>query len=81
MADAASRTAKRRIGDALRIAMCDRRCQLGLTQAQLAALLRCHPSLIAHFEGGDRLPSLVNLCRLADAQAVSTDYLLGREDV
>lgn len=68
-----------RLGLALRSALRERREELGLTQAQVASLLRCHPSLVAHFESGDRLPSLVNLCRLADVLATSTDRLLNRE--
>jgi transcriptional regulator with XRE-family HTH domain len=74
----ADRTAKQRLGEVMRERLRARREQLGITQGQLASLLRCHPSLIAHFEGGARLPSLVNLCRLANALATSADYLLGR---
>ena len=37
------------------------------------------PAAISHFETGERRPSLENLLKLADALAVSVDYLLGRE--
>jgi len=37
------------------------------------------PEVISRYECGDRLPSLRNLCRLADTLKVSADYLLGRK--
>jgi transcriptional regulator with XRE-family HTH domain len=51
----------------------------GLTQAELAQRAGFQPSAIAHFEAGRRTPSLDNFRRLADALAVTLDFLLGRE--
>lgn len=62
-------------GDLLRSA----REKKGLTQSELATKAGFQPSAIAHFEAGRRTPSLDNLRRLADALAVTLDYLLGRE--
>ena len=50
-----------------------------LTQAQLAAKAKLPSGTISHFENGVRKPSFDNLVKLAEALAVSTDYLLGRE--
>ena len=49
-----------------------------LNQGQLAKLAGLQPSAVSHFETGTRKPSFDNLRRLADALAVTTDYLLGR---
>jgi len=54
------------------------RLDLGFTQAQLGKMTGFHPSAVAHFESGRRSPSVWNLCRLAQALDVSTDFLLGR---
>lgn len=51
-----------------------------LSQAALAERARLQPSAISHFETGTRQPSFDNLRRLADALAVSIDYLLGRSE-
>jgi transcriptional regulator with XRE-family HTH domain len=51
----------------------------GYSQGDLADKTGLQPSAISHFESGRRAPSFENLRRLADALAVSTDYLLGRE--
>jgi transcriptional regulator with XRE-family HTH domain len=51
-----------------------------LNQAELATRARLQPSAISHFETGTRQPSFDNLRRLADALAVSIDYLLGRSE-
>jgi transcriptional regulator with XRE-family HTH domain len=51
-----------------------------LNQADLAVRARLQPSAISHFETGTRQPSFDNLRRLADALAVSIDYLLGRSE-
>lgn len=49
-----------------------------LSQGDLAEKSGLQPSAISHFETGKRAPSFDNLKRLADALAVSVDYLLGR---
>jgi transcriptional regulator with XRE-family HTH domain len=51
-----------------------------LNQAELAQRARLQPSAISHFETGTRQPSFDNLRRLADALAVSIDFLLGRSE-
>jgi transcriptional regulator with XRE-family HTH domain len=53
----------------------------GLSQAELAQKTGFQPSAISHFESGRRAPSFDNLKKLADALAVSIDYLLGRESL
>jgi transcriptional regulator with XRE-family HTH domain len=53
----------------------------GLGQSELAHKAGLQPSAISHFESGRRSPSFDNLKRLADALAVTIDYLLGRETV
>jgi transcriptional regulator with XRE-family HTH domain len=50
----------------------------GLSQGDLAKRAHLQASAISHFETGTRKPSFDNLRRLADALAVTTDYLLGR---
>ena len=50
----------------------------GLRQHDLGKRARIHATAISHFETGNRKPSLGNICRLADALDVTTDYLLGR---
>ena len=52
----------------------------GLNQAQLGDKAEMPASSIAHFETGTRKPSFDSLRRLANALAVTTDYLLGRVD-
>jgi transcriptional regulator with XRE-family HTH domain len=51
-----------------------------LNQAELATRTGLQPSAVSHFETGTRQPSFDNLRRLADALAVSIDYLLGRSE-
>ena len=50
-----------------------------LSQSDVAKKTGLKPAAISHFETGERRPSLENLQKLADALAVSVDYLLGRE--
>lgn len=52
-----------------------------MSQAELAEKAGMQPSAISHFESGRRSPSFDNLKKLADALAVTVDYLLGRETV
>jgi len=51
-----------------------------LSQADLAKKATLQPSAVSHFETGTRRPSFANLRRLADALAVSIDFLLGRSN-
>jgi transcriptional regulator with XRE-family HTH domain len=51
-----------------------------LSQSDLAEKSGLQPSAISHFETGKRSPSFENLKKLADALAVSVDYLLGRAE-
>lgn len=51
----------------------------GWSQVELGVRSGLHPTAVAHYEHGRRAPSLANLCALADALYVSTDYLLGRK--
>ncbi|MFZ4616663.1 MAG: helix-turn-helix domain-containing protein [Rectinemataceae bacterium] len=53
----------------------------GLSQQDLAERAGIQASAVSHFELGRRLPSFDNIRRLADALNVSSDFLLGREDV
>jgi len=53
----------------------------GLSQADLAERTGLQPSAVSHFEMGRRVPSSSNLRKLADALSVTTDFLLGREQV
>lgn len=50
------------------------------TQADLAKATGLQPAAISHFERGQRLPSLPNVVKLADALRVSLDWLTGRND-
>lgn len=50
----------------------------GLTQKELADILRVGPSTISHYEHGKYLPDAETLVVLADYFHVTTDYLLGR---
>jgi len=52
-----------------------------LSQSELAEKSGFQPSAISHFESGRRAPSFDNLKKLADALAVTIDFLLGRETV
>lgn len=53
----------------------------GMTQKALAKELHYSHTAIANYESGRNEPSLSDLCHLADVLGVSTDALLGREDV
>jgi transcriptional regulator with XRE-family HTH domain len=50
-----------------------------LNQSDLAERTGFQPSAISHFESGRRAPSFDNLKKLADALAVTIDFLIGRE--
>lgn len=49
----------------------------GWSQAQLAKKIGASPSVVAHYETGERFPSLENLIRLSRVFGVTTDFLLG----
>lgn len=52
-----------------------------LTQSELAKSFKISPSTIAMYERGERKPDPDMLLKIADFFNVSTDYLLGRENV
>jgi transcriptional regulator with XRE-family HTH domain len=49
-----------------------------LTQQQLANFLNLSQRTYAHYEAGDREPSIETILLIANYFKVSTDYLLGR---
>lgn len=57
------------------------RSEKGLTQRELANLIKLSPSTIAMYEAGQRTPDPEILQKLADYFGVSLDYLMGRTDV
>jgi len=50
----------------------------GFSQTDLAEKAGLQPSAVSHFEKGRRAPSFDNLKKLANALAISVDYLVGR---
>lgn len=52
-----------------------------LSQRQLAEIAGVNMASINLYEHGKTDPRAFNLCCLADALKVSTDYLLGRTDI
>ena len=48
-----------------------------LTRKQVSELLGISVSNMAHYEAGERVPSIKNLIKLASLYKVSVDYLLG----
>jgi transcriptional regulator with XRE-family HTH domain len=53
------------------------RARLGLTQAEVAAMVDMHPMVYSRVERGKMVPSGTTLRRLSMALRVSTDELLG----
>lgn len=53
------------------------RSERGWSQAQLAKRLGLSASIIAHYELGDRRPSLESLVEISHVMGVTTDFLLG----
>ena len=51
-----------------------------LSQEALAEKAQLYKTDISKYERGQSLPTLPRLVRLADALAVSADYLLGRQE-
>ena len=56
------------------------RAERGLTQAQLAEVLKLDRSAVSHWEGGRRMPDAQLLQQLAGFFGVSLDYLCGRDE-
>lgn len=56
------------------------RDKTGLSQRELAKLLKIAPSTLAMYETGRRAPDYATLERMANFFAVSVDYLLDREE-
>lgn len=54
------------------------RTESGLNKTQLAARTGINFYTVCAYERGERLPSVLPLCDLADYFHVTTDYLLGR---
>jgi transcriptional regulator with XRE-family HTH domain len=52
----------------------------GMSQAELAKAAHINATQVAHFEGGNRLPSFENLRAIAIALSCTSDYLLGLSD-
>ncbi|MBO8128970.1 MAG: helix-turn-helix transcriptional regulator [Peptococcaceae bacterium] len=56
------------------------RTKKGLSQRELAKLIKIAPSTLAMYEVGKREPDYNTLEKIADFYGVTTDYLLGRTD-
>ena len=63
------------IADRLRLARAGR----GMSQRELAKKSGIHSNTILYYEEGRNIPGAKNLIALADALAVSLDWLCGRE--
>ncbi len=50
-----------------------------MKQMDLARAAGFEPAQLCYWTGGVRLPSIENLCRIADVLGVTVDHLLGRE--
>lgn len=55
----------------------EQRKKVNLTQLEVASILDVSKSVIAHYESGERTPSVEMLMSLASLYHCSTDYLLG----
>lgn len=53
----------------------------GVTQSEVAELLKVPIRTYGSWERAEREPDLQTLCQIADAFHVSVDYLLGREPI
>ncbi|MEW6228643.1 MAG: helix-turn-helix transcriptional regulator [Bacillota bacterium] len=67
---------RQRVGSRLRALRQDRR----LTQEELAELAEIHPTFLAKIEGGQRLPSLAVIRRLAGALGVPAASIVSTID-
>lgn len=56
------------------------RQEKGMTLKEVASVLNINLMTYAHYEHGDREPSIDMLRRLCDFYDVSADYLIGRTD-
>lgn len=59
----------------------DLRLAFGWSQVELARRLRVSKQAVSNWENDNIQPSIDMLIRLAEVFGVTTDYLLGREDV
>ena len=57
------------------------RTEKGITQADLAKILKISDRAVGYYENGDREPDYTTLLKIAEYFDVSIDYLLGRVDV
>ena len=57
------------------------RTEFGITQADLAKLLKISDRAVGYYEKGEREPDNETLIKIAEYFKVSVDYLLGRTDV
>lgn len=53
----------------------------GMYLKEIASYLHVSVGTMSNYENGIHQPNLETLCRLADFYGVTTDYLLGRDDV
>ena len=65
----------------LHLRLLELRKKKGMTQAEIAKLLRITPQAYSLYESGKNNINNETLCMLADLFHVSTDYLLGRQDL
>ena len=56
-----------------------KRCNLKLSQKEVANAVGVNPSVISNYENGERTPSVEVLVALASLYHCSVDYLLGIE--
>ena len=57
------------------------RTEKGITQADLAKILKISDRAVGYYENGDREPDYSTLLKIADYFDVSIDYLLGASDI
>ncbi|MCL2030151.1 MAG: helix-turn-helix domain-containing protein [Oscillospiraceae bacterium] len=65
----------------LHLRLAELRNKKGISQAELAADLRISRQAYSLYEINKRQMNYETLCLLADYHEVSTDYLLGRQDI
>ncbi|MCH5199143.1 MAG: helix-turn-helix transcriptional regulator [Oscillospiraceae bacterium] len=65
----------------LHLRLAELRKKRGLTQAEIAKFLRITPQAYSLYETNKNNINNETLCMLADFFEVSTDYLLGRQDL
>lgn len=56
------------------------RLEKGLTLKEVSQAIGIHLMTYAHYEHGDREPSIETLKKLCDFYDVSADYLIGRKE-